>query len=238
MTSVLLFGICGRMGRLSAETIADAVDLSLAGGIERPDHPDVGSQLCGVEVLADGGALPTADVWLDFSLAGAAIEHSRRAAEWGKPLIVAATGFGPEIEAHWKEISRFVPFLIAPNLSSGARVLETLAIQGATLLGGEYDIALSELHHKAKADAPSGTAHRIAARVEAATGTNVPIVSQRGGGATGEHVVRFLGADEEVILIHRAWSRKAFISGIAGAVRFIVKQAPGLYSMNDLPAEA
>jgi len=233
MIRVLLFGICGRMGRITAAELSSIEGMAIVAGVERKDHPDIGSLVENIPVISEEADPPDADVWLDFSLAGPAVEHVRRAAASGKPVVVAATGFNAneEEELNWQ--SKLCPLLVAPNLSAGIGVLENLAAQAAHLLPETFDTGIVDLHHSTKKDSPSGTARRIASRI-AEFRPKPQIVSLRAGGAIGEHQVRFVGSDEEVILIHRAWSRRAFSSGVERAIRFIVNQKLGHYTPQDI----
>ena len=56
----------------------------------------------------------------------------------------------------------------------------------------------------------------------------------RGGTVPGEHEVGFYGPSEVVTLSHSAQDRSIFARGALKAARFIAKQAPGEYSMDDL----
>ncbi len=236
MIKTLLFGACGRMGRLTAEVISSTSDIKLVAGIERKDHPEMGSTLFGVKIISDQMEFPKADVWIDFSLHEPALKHIHRASEKGTPFIMAVTGFSAEEEREIKKISKRIPVVWAPNLSMGAAVLERLSTQAAVWLRDDFEATLVDVHHKMKRDAPSGTAKHIAQSLEE-LGVVPQIVSLRGGGAVGEHQIRFLGSDEEVVLIHRVWSRRAFAVGVLKAVRFIVDQPPNLYSPRDIFSE-
>jgi len=230
---VILFGACGRMGKIAAEEICSQRDLTLIVGVERSDYPELGLMQGKYPILTDGEELPESDVWLDFSLAGPAVVHARLAAEQGKALVIAATGFSSteEEEIHWQ--AKRCPIMIAPNLSAGVGTLENVAVTATRLLPEGFEAVITELHHKTKKDAPSGTARRIADTM-AKYGTRPEIHSVRAGGLVGEHRIHFIGAEEELILIHRAWSRRAFSSGIPRALRFIVRQPAGLYSHQDI----
>lgn len=221
------------MGRIVASELKTVEDIKIVAGVERQDHPEIDSMVEDVKVFSDAMEIPDADVWLDFSLAAPAMVHVRKAASVGKPVIVAATGFSPvdDEEFHWQ--SKLCPLLIAPNLSAGMGAMENICVQAAHLLPKTFDAGLVELHHKTKKDAPSGTALRIADKISAYKPVT-EILSLRAGGAIGEHQVRFVGQDEEVIIIHRAWSRRAFSSGVERAVRFIARQPAGYYTPQDI----
>ena len=233
MIKVLLFGAAGRMGRLVSVELEDQEDISLMAGVEAPGHPAVGTIVNSLQIISDGNELPGADVWVDFSYATPALEHIRRASGLGKPILVGATGFSGEDNREIEQLAACCPVLIAPNLSTGIGVMNLLTGEAAKLLGKDFDPVIFELHHSGKRDAPSGTALRLAQQVD--TGEKSPqIAALRAGGAVGEHQVRFVGSDEELIIIHRAFSRKAFSRGVPRAVRFIAAQEPGLYGIRDM----
>lgn len=221
------------MGQLAAEEMLKADGFHLVGLVERPDHPELGKQFFDLPLLADEAALPEANVWLDFSLAAPAVTHAERAAEARVPVLIAATGFSEADIARIRRASERCPILISANLSTGVAALEELASETAKLLSDNFTSAIVETHHSAKKDAPSGTAKRLAERMRE-SGASPTIMSIRGGGVIGEHEIRFLGPDEEVILIHRAFSRRAFTGGITKALKFIAGQPAGLYAMQDV----
>jgi 4-hydroxy-tetrahydrodipicolinate reductase len=110
------------------------------------------------------------------------------------------------------------------------------------------------LHHRAKRDAPSGTALRLAEVAAAALGLDpqaasvyqrhgdtgprkpgtIGVQALRGGDVVGDHTVYFLADGERLELTHRASSRENFARGAVRAARFLVGQAPGLYDLQDV----
>lgn len=120
------------------------------------------------------------------------------------------------------------------------------------MLGPDWDIEIAETHHRMKSDAPSGTALLLgeaAARGRATPltaerarlGTDlkrdrgaIGFASLRGGSVAGDHDVMFLGADERLILSHRAENRTIFARGALAAARFLVGKPAGLYAMRDV----
>ena len=235
MIRVVLFGACGRMGRMVMEELTGNKEFLLVAGIESSSHPELHKIVDRVKILSDHDNLPEADVWLDFSLPEPALFHADLAAQRGIPTVIAVTGFGPEQSDVLKAYSRRIAILLAPNLSIGMGVMERLAAQAATLLGSEYQAAIVETHHRGKKDAPSGSALRLS-EILAATGQNPEISSLRLGSVVGEHTIRFAGTDDELTITHRAWSRRAFNRGVPHALRFAVNSRPGLYTLRDLYA--
>ena len=233
MIKVLLFGAAGRMGELVAEELNEQEDMTLVAGVESPGHAAIGSAIGNAPVITDSSEFPEADVWVDFSLATASFDHIRMAAESGKPVVVAVTGFDDVEINKIRTFAESCPVLMASNLSVGMGVMDRLVGETARLLGDQFDPVLSELHHSTKRDAPSGTALWLAEQIEA-EGKSVEITSQRAGGAIGEHQMRFVGMDEELVITHRAFSRRAFSRGVPRAVRFIINKKPGLYSIRNM----
>jgi 4-hydroxy-tetrahydrodipicolinate reductase len=106
-----------------------------------------------------------------------------------------------------------------------------------SLPSAAYAAELIEAHHKHKIDAPSGTAVKAIDIIKEVDRTrSIGSYSIRAGDIVGDHSVLFIGDGERLEISHQAQSRQAFVSGAMLATRFIVKQPPGLYSMEDLMA--
>ena len=123
--------------------------------------------------------------------------------------------------------------------------------EAAEVLGPEYDVEVTEMHHRHKKDAPSGTALMLAKSVAAGRGVDfdanaiygrrgepgerpsgeIAIHALRGGSVVGDHTVMFAGDVERVELTHRAQSREAFAAGALRAAVWAAGRAPGIYSM-------
>jgi len=175
------------------------------------------------------------DVLVDFS-APAALETSlERAVSSAVPILIGTTGLNEAADKAIVAASREVAILRAANTSVGVALLADLVERAAKALGPEWDIQISETHHRHKVDAPSGTALMLGAAAEHARGSGVAgYASVRGGTVAGDHDVLFLGPDERLILSHRAESRMIFARGALAAAAFLAGKPPGLYSMRDV----
>lgn len=192
------------------------------------------------------------DVLVDFS-APAALEASLdRAVTARIPILIGTTGLDESADGRIAEAAKQIAVLRAANTSLGIAVLSELVERAARALGPEWDIEILEMHHRHKADAPSGTALALgeaAARgrgepMRAERGRNgtglkrepgaIGFASLRGGSVAGEHDVIFAGADERLVLSHHAESRMIFARGALAAARFLVGKPAGLYSMRDV----
>jgi 4-hydroxy-tetrahydrodipicolinate reductase len=204
---------------------------------------------------ADGGFTIDADhgdVIVDFSAPAALQASLDRAVSAGVPILIGTTGLD-DLAANRIEIaSREVAVLRAANTSLGIAVLSDLVERAASMLGNDWDIEIVEMHHRMKADAPSGTALALgdaAARGRGGKATEerfrlgtgltrepgaIGYAALRGGTVPGDHDVVFAGSDERVILSHRAESRTIFARGALAAARFLRGKPAGLYSMRDV----
>lgn len=224
---IALFAPGGRMGQAIQAAIAE----------------DAGFQLDN-----DNG-----DVLVDFSAPDGLRASLDRAVSAGVPLLIGTTGLIEEHDALIAEATKSIPILKAPNTSLGVALLADLVERAAHVLGPEqWDIEIVETHHRAKADAPSGTALHLGSAAErgrkmdakeelgrCGTGLlrevgSIGYAAIRGGTVAGDHDVMFLGPDERLILSHRAESRAIFARGALTAARFLVGKPAGLYSMRDV----
>jgi 4-hydroxy-tetrahydrodipicolinate reductase len=238
-------------------------ELQLVGAVSHAVHPALGrdaGEVAGVGPLGVSlthnlvDVLPPADVIIDFSVPEATITYLRTAADLHKAMVIGTTGFTAAQREEIGQLSRCVPCLMAPNMSVGVQVMFQLLQQLVTLLGPDYDVEILEMHHRMKVDAPSGTALRMAAIVAEALGRKVDDVAVyerrgvvgrrsaneigmqavRAGDIVGEHTVIFGGIGERLELVHRSQSRDTFAQGAVRAAKWIVRQPPGLYGMEDL----
>jgi 4-hydroxy-tetrahydrodipicolinate reductase len=189
-----------------------------------------------VVITADlPAALKGAGLALDFSSAAASAAQARACAAAAVPLLLGTTGLGPEMPSILQQAARRIPLLVAANTSRGVALLLELVRQAAGALGAEFDIQVQETHHRAKLDAPSGTALALGAAALEGRGPSgqVGYASLRGGDVVGEHVVHFLGNGERVRLAHSATDRSIFARGALQAGSWLARQPPGAYRIAD-----
>lgn len=260
MIKICVAGACGRMGRRILElasqegmVVGGAFDVLAKGGMELAIGHESGSP----EVIKIGdtaeAALVWADVMLDFTVADAVLANVAAAADVGIPVVVGTSGLSSEQKKALTVFADKVPIVVAANTSTGVNVLFKLAREAAALLGQDYDVEITEIHHNKKVDSPSGTAVRLAEQIAEVLGldyeenvvhgrqglvgerpvTEIGVHSLRGGDVAGEHTVSFIGQGERIELIHRAHSRDTFARGALRAARFAVNADPGLYDMED-----
>ena len=229
MIKTTVCGVSGRMGGLIARLIAENKNFSLVGAVEKIDHPELGKEIEGIEIICDlAKVIGESDVVIEFATPSATLKHLAICGKKNVPVVIGTTGFSQEEIGEIRTISEKIPVLLSPNMSLGVNLLFKLVKEAATVLKN-YEVEIVETHHNKKKDAPSGTAKKIAEIVG-----DVPIHSLRFGNVIGEHRVIFAGKSERLELFHRAENRETFARGALKAAAFIVNQNPGLYSMEDI----
>jgi 4-hydroxy-tetrahydrodipicolinate reductase len=219
---LLLIGAAGRMGKTITDLAKDdsKIDIIARCDLGDPIEP----------------AMSNCDMAIDFSHADAITEICAAALQRRKPLVIGTTGHSTEQRGTIEESARSLPIVFASNFSIGVNVLFWLTRKAAEQLGGDFNVAIVETHHKMKKDAPSGTAKTLAQVLKATRKTKreIPIRSIREGDVVGEHTVIFTGPGERLELTHRAASREIFARGALRAAEWIISQPPGIYSMQDV----
>jgi 4-hydroxy-tetrahydrodipicolinate reductase len=257
---IAVLGADGRMGRaLTRAVVAAGGGAKLTAACERAGHPAIGKDagvLAGGETLGVSviGSLPpkgAADVWIDFTSAQATETVCKAATAAEAALVVGTTGLGPETRAAMESAARKVAVVYATNYSVGINVLRAVVAEAARALGPAYDIEIVETHHRAKRDAPSGTALTLAESVAAATGRQLETAARyarhgdvgprtpgeiglqavRGGDVIGDHTVFFLGSGDRLEITHRATTRETFAVGAVRAALWLAGRPPGMYDM-------
>ena len=263
MPDIVVAGAAGRMGSRLVACLHDTPDVRLVAALEAPGHGALGrdaGELAGVGRLgvAVGGDAATAlareRVLVEFSVPEASLEHLRLVARVGARAVVGTTGFSAAQRMEIEGLARQAAILVSPNMSVAVNVAFSLLARMGKALGDDYDVEISETHHRFKKDAPSGTALRMAEIVAGALGRDlarvavygrqglpgerprqeIAILSARSGDVVGEHTVSFGTLGERLELTHRAHSRDTFARGALRAARWIAGRPPGLYSMQDV----
>ncbi len=218
-------------GRMGAAVRAEA----LARGHE------VGFTLAGDENR--GGRGITRDrfadvaVALEFTRPEAAPANVERLLTLGIPVVTGTTGWQaelPRLSALARE--RGGALLVAANFSVGVQLVLRAAREIARwdASGDSFDVSIVERHHRAKRDAPSGTALAIQRAVrEADPAHEYPITSIRQGYDPGTHLVRWDGRHETLVLAHEVRNRAVFAEGAVRAAEWLSGRH-GVFTFEDV----
>ncbi|MDO5532087.1 4-hydroxy-tetrahydrodipicolinate reductase [Sutterella sp.] len=228
----------GRMGRMISECAA-------ARGVEVAGAYDANN----IDELAQLGPV---DAVIDFSAPASLDAVEAYIRRTGAALVSGTTGYTADQLARIQALGDVAPVIQSANYSVGVAVLKRLAAIAAKQLGGDFDIEITETHHRMKADAPSGTAKLLVAAIDpegkrkvvngregmmkrtAGEGSEIGVHALRGGTVAGVHTVSFFGEDEEVSLTHRAESRRIFALGALRAAQLLAPRAKGIYTLDTL----
>ena len=257
---IAVLGADGRMGRALTRAVkAAAPDAVLTAACERAGAVAIGTDAglrAGIEatgVLIDS-ALPArgvADVWIDFTSASATEAVTVAATAAGVALVIGTTGIAAAGRAAIDVAALKIPIVFASNYSVGINVMLKLIAEAARALGPGYDLEIVEAHHRAKQDAPSGTALTLAETLATATGrklasagrfarhgdigprtaSEIGVQTIRGGDVVGDHTVFFLGQGDRLEITHRATTRDTFAVGAVRAALWVAGREPGLHDM-------
>lgn len=251
------------MGRTLIEVISQAPDLRLCAALVSPTSTFLGKDAgelvgaaCGTLITERFEALDGAQVLIDFTRPEASLAYIAYCRTQKINLVLGTTGFTAEQKQVIVDASRDIAIVFAPNMSVGVNIVFKLLEQAARALAADYDIEISEAHHRHKVDAPSGTALRMGEIVAQASGRNlaecavygrqgvtgtrspdtIGFTTVRGGDIVGDHTVLFAGVGERIEISHKASSRATFAMGALRAARFLAGQTNGLFDMQDVLA--
>ena len=250
MIDIALQGICGRMGRVLMEMIAEREDCRVTAGVDaQPGEGLPCPVFPGIQGLSTLPEMP--DALIDFSHPTGALTALEFCAKNALPCVICTTGLDEEARGQLQKAAQKTPVFFSANMSIGINLMARLARKAQEVLKG-FDIEIVERHHRNKLDAPSGTALMLADAInqqaegryhyvydrqpvrQKRNNDEIGISAVRGGSIVGEHDVLFCGPDEVITLSHTAYSRTVFATGAVAAALFVAGKAPGLYSMDDM----
>lgn len=252
-----MLGAAGRMGQSIIRCSEQAEGLEVSVAIEHDGHRDIGKPVpVGRDLIYSNRLqeLDRADVAIDFSIHSAVPEHVAAVVARKRAYVLGTTGLTDEEGDVVRQAAKSIPIMWAPNMSLGVNLLLVMVEQASRILGFDYDPEITEMHHRHKKDAPSGTALGFAERVAAGreqilgdvavhgrrgitgarTKEEIGIHSLRGGDIVGDHTVMFSNEGERIEFTHRATNRDTFAMGALRAAKWLVGREPGLYGMKDV----
>jgi 4-hydroxy-tetrahydrodipicolinate reductase len=179
------------------------------------------------------------DVAVEFTEPAAAPANIVACARAGIPVVVGTTGWYAHLDRVAGEVRRLGGGLLyGANFSLGAHLLSLAAAAvGKMLAARDWDVHVVETHHRAKKDAPSGTAAVLADEIAAALGKEVPVTSVRLGHVPGTHEVLFDSDYESLRLVHEVRDRRVFAVGALVAAEWMRGRA-GVYTVKDILLES
>lgn len=195
----------------------------------------------------DNADLQKADVAIDFSVPDAAFKNITTCFEKQVPVVSGTTGwlkqYDEAVELCKKQNAAFI---YASNFSLGVNLFFELNRNLAKLMSkfSEYDVAIEEIHHTQKLDAPSGTAITLAEQIvknstktgwqlDKAQENEIPVTAKRIENVPGTHTISYNSEVDTIKIEHVAHSRDGFALGAIIAAEWL-QHKKGVYSMKDV----
>ena len=249
--NITITGALGRMGRILINRISKNKNLKL---ISLTDIKD-GKKIKGIKIQNNSlEAFKKTDVIIDFSRPKSLIEILNFAKKLKKKVVIGTTGFTKKDENFIKNCSKKIAIFKSGNMSLGINLLEYITKILSKKIPNNYRIGISDNHHQAKIDYPSGTALMLANAVAKGKGKNlnklkgnfylnkkgflqnnkVNFFITRKGKTVGKHSVIYNNKIENIELKHTAFSRELFADGALNAAKWISKKRRGLFNMQDM----
>lgn len=187
------------------------------------------------------------DVAIDFSTPEAAFDNITNCFKNNVPVISGTTGwldkYSDAIEICEDNKSAFI---YASNFSLGVNIFFELNKHLAKMMAGlnQYKVAMEEIHHTQKLDAPSGTAITLAEgiientpyenwKLDESDNKTISIKSVREGMVPGTHSIAYASSVDTIEIKHEAHNREGFALGAVIASEWIQGKT-GIFSMKDV----
>ena len=247
--------ITGCMGRMGQQLIKSSKKNKNFRLVSLTENKIINKKISGIKPgLNNLEAFKKTNVIIDFTIPKCTLEILKIASNLKKKVVIGTTGFTKREEDLIKKISKKIPILKAGNMSLGVNLLMYLTEITSKSLGKNFLSKVYEVHHKHKADYPSGTALMLGVGV--ANGRNKSLYNLMGkkylnkksfpyskkinfnsirkGAVIGEHEVNFSSGKEIIKLNHESFDRALYSEGALTAAKWLINKKPGLYTMRDL----
>ena len=198
-------------------------------------------------------AFASADVAIEFTIPTKAVENYRKSWAAGVPVVSGTTGWNAVLPELKEEIAeKGYTLFWASNFSLGVNLFFELNKRLAAMMNRyvNYDVAMTEIHHTEKKDAPSGTAITLAEGIlenldrksewvlvdsqQSTVNSQLGIEALREGKVPGTHIIKYDSEVDSITITHEAKSREGFALGAVVAAEFLLGKPAGFYSMKDL----
>ena len=250
-TNITVVGALGRMGKILINRISKNNNLKLLSLIDLKSN----ITLNGIKIQKSSlEAFKKTDVIIDFSRPKVSIEILNYARKLKKKVVIGTTGFTQKQENIIKNYSKQIAIFKSGNMSLGINLLEYLVSILTKKITYDYQIAITDNHHKKKIDYPSGTALMLAKAIAKGKNKNlnsligkkylnkngqlqnnkINFFVTRKGNTIGKHSVIFNNKVENIELKHTAFSRELFADGALNASIWLSKKNKGLFNMQDM----
>lgn len=251
--NISITGALGRMGRILIKKISRNKKFNLISAIDINYKSK--NIFNGIKIQDNClEAFKKTDIIIDFSKPKGSIQTLNFAKKLKKRIIIGTTGFTKKQEKLIKNYSKYMAIFKSGNMSLGINLLQYLVKILSKKIPDKYQIAISDNHHKAKIDYPSGTALMLAHAISKGKNKNlddlrgkiflnkngnlknnkINFYITRKGKTIGKHSVSYKNKLENIQLTHTAFSRELFADGALNAAIWLSKRKAGLFGMQDM----
>jgi 4-hydroxy-tetrahydrodipicolinate reductase len=249
--NITITGALGRMGKILIKRISKNKNLKLSSLTDLKS----GKIINGIKTQTNNiEAFKKTDVIIDFSRPNASLEILKYAKKLKKRVVIGTTGFTKKQNNLIKNYSKKIAIFKSGNMSLGINLLEYIVNILSKKIPNDYQVGISDDHHRMKVDYPSGTALMLANAVSKGKNKNLESIKgksflnkkgdlqrnkinffiTRKGNTIGKHSVLFDNKIENIELKHTAFSRELFADGALNAAIWISKKNKGLFNMQDM----
>ena len=241
--NISICGALGKMGKILIKKISINKKFRLISATDSK----CGSKkiINGIKILRNSlDAFRRADVIIDFSRPKGSIEVLNYAMILKKKIIIGTTGFNNKQENLINNYSKKIAIFKSGNMSLGINLLSYIITILTKKITNDYQIGITDNHHKKKIDYPSGSALMLANAVARGVNKNLNSIKgkiflnhkgnlqknkinffiKRKGTTIGEHSINFNNKIESIELKHKAFSRELFADGALNAAVWINKK--------------
>ena len=248
--NISIAGALGRMGKILIKKINDNKNLKLCSLTDI----NTGKFLQNVKIQSNSlKAFSNADLIIDFSRPEGSLKVIALAVKLKKNVVIGTTGFTEIQNKIILKASKKIAIFKSGNMSLGINILEYISKIIAKKMPNNYQVLISDNHHKKKIDYPSGTALMLAKAVAKGKGkklisligkssfnkkikpnNKINFFITRKGSTIGKHSIEFNNNMERIELKHDAFSRDLFADGAISAAIWIRKKKRGFFNMQDM----
>ncbi len=196
--------------------------------------------------------LKKVDVAIEFSTPSTAYANLLKCFDAGVPVVCGTTAWLDQYEdAKAYCTDKKGAFLYASNFSIGVNIFFKLNQYLAKMMANfdDYTVAVEEIHHSQKLDAPSGTAvtltkeilnlnpkydsYQLVEKTSIGKPNIIPIRAKRIDKVPGTHTIEYQSNIDNISINHVAHSRIGFAKGAIHAAEWL-QGKQGIFGMNDI----
>jgi 4-hydroxy-tetrahydrodipicolinate reductase len=248
---ITISGACGKMGKILIEKIKKNNNCTLTSLTDF----NFGKIIHGIKIQKNNlEVFKKSDVIIDFSKPSATLEILKYVKKLKKKIVIGTTGFTKKQNYLIKNYSKNIAIFKTGNMSLGINLLEYIVKILSKKIPNNYQIGITDNHHKEKIDYPSGTALMLANAISKGKNKDLDKIKgkiflnkkgylqnnkvnffiTRRGKTIGKHSIIYDNKIENIELKHTAFSRELFADGALNAAIWIRKKNKGLFNMQDM----